>query len=179
MYALWRFLVRLKRLPGFVTGLPIVGGWLVLVAYAARLAWEQQFTDVLKGEIPNWYQFTLASVAAGTIGWGLGFLGGRPSSRWLERKAAGVWFEVLAMSSMTHFQFRNMGARGPLGGEMLAYDLAFKIRALYNLRNVRLEIVVSDNTGSKVGCFTDRGFKGDVSPGLFNALYRSSLRTGI
>ena len=125
MHALWRLLLRLKRLPALVLGLPIVGGWLVLATYAAKLSWEQQLTEVLKAGIPNWYQFTLVAVVAGTTGWGLGFLRGRPSSRWLERKAAGARFEVLAMGSMTHFRFRNLGVRGPLGGERLCVRLGF------------------------------------------------------
>jgi hypothetical protein len=177
MHALWRLLLRLKRLRllALVTGLPIIGIGAYLVQYAAKLALDQQLTDVFKAESPNWFKFTLVAVAACAIGWILGFLGGRASSRWLERRAAGVRFEVPTMGSTTHFRFRNMRARRPLGGELLAYDLAFKVHALYNLRNVRLEIVVSDNTGRKVGCFTDPDFSGDVSRGFSTEIVVSTL----
>jgi hypothetical protein len=77
MHALWRLLLRLKRLRllALVTGLPIIGIGAYLVQYAAKLALDQQLTDVFKAESPNWFKFTLVAVAACAIGWILGFQG--------------------------------------------------------------------------------------------------------
>ena len=64
---------------------------------------------------------------------------------------------------------------GLLEAKGFAYDLAFKVRAQYNLRNVRLEIIVFDNTGRKVGCFMDRDFTGNVNRGFSTEIVVSTL----
>lgn len=152
MHVIWRFLHRLGHLRAAVTTLPIISGAIYLV----KLFWEQQLTE--------YFQFTLTAVVACAAGWGLGFLSGRLSPKWLERKAAGVHFEVLAAGTMMPFRFRNMQSRGPLGGEMLAHDLILRVNAVRPLKNVRLETIVMDTgNGRKLGQCIDPDFAGDVN----------------
>lgn len=173
MYAFWRFIFFFRRLSA--TTLPTIGGAAALASYPAKLALDEQFNELFKAAVPHWYQLTLLTVAFGAIGWGLGFLKGRPTSRWLERKAAGVWFEVPTLGPMTPFRFRNTGDRGPLGGAILSYDLAITVQARYNLRNVQLEIAVSDNAGRQVGRSIDPNFSGDVNRGFSTEIAVANL----
>jgi hypothetical protein len=55
MHALWRFIFCFRRLS--VTILPAIGG-------AAALL-DEQFNELFKAAVPNWYQLTLL-IATGT-----------------------------------------------------------------------------------------------------------------